>query len=390
MSLDLSAMALRLAPSATLHLNATVSQLKEEGVDLLSLVAGEPDFDTPAHIRQAAVKALEKGCTRYTDVPGILPLRQAICTHVRKQKSLCYAPDEVVVGAGAKQVLFDALQAILNPGDEVILPAPYWVSYAELIRMAGGTPIFVHASAEQGFLPDITQLSQAVSARTKALIINTPNNPTGAIWPRTLLEEALKLAQKHDFYVISDEIYEDLVYGEALHISPAALSEDALRRTIVVSGFSKAYAMTGWRVGYATGPRQVIAAMTALQSHATGNVNSIAQYAALAALEGPQTCVQQMADTFSMRRKLLLHCLENERLHPGVIPQGAFYLLLDVRPFMPDDAAFAKDLLQHAHVAVVPGAAFGAEGFVRLSYAVHEAVITHAVQRIGAFVRQLQ
>lgn len=390
MSLSLSRLAMSLSPSATLALNATIAQLKSEGVPVISLGAGEPDFATPAHICQSAIEAIERGCTRYTDVSGIAQLRQAICRHIQKQKGLFYTPNQVIVGSGAKQVLFDALQAILDPGDEVILPIPYWVSYPDMIRMAGGTPVFVDTSAASGFLPTYAQLAGAITSRTKALIINTPNNPSGAVWPRTLIHAAMELAQSHDFYVISDEIYESLLYGEAEHFSPAAASDDAFQRTIVISGFSKAYAMTGWRMGYATGPQSVISAMTALQSHATGNANSIAQYAALSALEGSQTCVQQMTDVFAQRRKLLLHCLDNEQLKPAVIPQGAFYLLLDVGRIMPDDIAFSAALLQHAHVAVVPGTSFGAKGCVRISYAVHESAIAEAIKRIGSFVRQLK
>lgn len=387
-------MAASLAPSATLQINADVSRLKSQSVPVISLGAGEPDFDTPAHICQAARQAINSGYTRYTDVGGILALRQAICDHIQRQKDLRYAPAQTIVGTGAKQVIFEALQAILNPGDEVLLPAPCWVSYCDMIRMAGGVPVLVQTNQEERFLPAINWLADAVTPRTKALIINTPNNPTGAVWPTELLIEVMHLAQKHDLYVISDEIYENLIYDSACHISPAALSEDAFLRTIVISGLSKSYAMTGWRVGYAAGPQNVIAAMTALQSHLSGNINTISQYAALSALEGDQACVKEFAAAFARRRQALLSVLAAEHLYPAAVPMGAFYFLLDVRPFLsgsiPDDVAFAQALLHSAHVAVVPGTAFCAPGFVRISYAVHEAQIEEAIRRIGAFTRSIK
>ena len=399
MSVALSNTVKGLSSSLTLQINASVADLRAQGIPVISLGAGEPDFDTPPHIRRAAVQAMENGCTRYTSVSGLLPLRQAISKHIKKQKNLHYSPQEILVGAGVKQVLFEALQALINPGDEVLLPLPCWVSYPEMIRIAGGVPVPVSATADSGFLPAIDQLAAAVTPRTKALILNTPANPSGAVWPPSLVKAVMSLAQTHHLFVISDEIYEDLVFGGASHLSPAAVSQDAFERTIVLSGLSKAYAMTGWRVGYAAGPQSVVAAMTALQSHTSGSINTIAQYAALEALTAPQSCVQEMRDTFARRRKLLLHLLKEADLHPGVIPQGAFYLLLDIRPFLGkgmdqevicDDLCFAQLLLQKQHVAVVPGAAFGAEGFVRLSYAASEQDLTCAVQRIGDFVRSLK
>ena len=396
--LSLSFTAMGVAPSATLKLNATVAQMKSEGVPVLSLGAGEPDFDTPEHIRQAAIEAMNSGKTRYTDVSGIPQLRQAIADHIFKQKGLRYDAKEVIVGAGAKQVLYHALQAILNPGDEVVLPSPYWVSYTEMIRMAGGVPVFVSTDPANFFLPTPEQMASVITDRTKAMIMNSPNNPTGAVWPRELVAAAMALAKKHDFWVISDEIYEALVYDGMEHVSPASISADAFSRTIVISGFSKSYAMTGWRIGYGSGPRKVIAAMAALQSHATGNVNSIAQYAALAALQGPQDCVQQMKQSFERRRTLMTDCVNRAGLTIGIQPQGAFYLLLDIRSALGrtidgrvinSDLDFSEALLAHSYVAVVPGSPFGAPNFVRLSYAVSDATIVEAVERIGKFMDAL-
>jgi len=399
MALILSDIAQSISPSATLGLNATVALLKSQGEDVISMGAGEPDFDTPVHIRKAAKEAIDAGKTRYTDVKGIPELRQAVADHIYAHKHLRYSIDEVIVSAGAKQAIVLALQAILNPGDEVILPSPYWISYTEMIKIAGGKPVFIGTEPETDFLPTPEQMAAAVTERTKAMIINSPNNPTGTIWPRELLAAACELARKHDFFIISDEIYEDLCYDGYTHISPAQISDDAKQRTILVSGFSKAYAMTGWRMGYASGPMFVIKAMAALQSHATGNPNSITQYAALTALTASQDCVIDMAHSFARRRTLLLFLLAQNGLRPGVMPKGAFYMLLDVRPYLgkkcgdeviDTDGKFAELLLSKAYVAVIPGAPFGAQGFVRLSYAVSDIQITEAVRRIAAFVQSLE
>ena len=399
MPLHISEIAKSITPSATLGLNATVAQLRSEGVDVISLGAGEPDFDTPAHIRKSAKEAIDSGKTRYTDVSGIPALRQAVADHIYAHKHLRYTPEEIIVSSGAKQALVLALQAILDPGDEVILPSPYWISYPEMIKIAGGKAVTLSTGPETEFLPTPAQIESAVTERTRAIIINSPNNPTGTIWPRELLAATAETARKHDLYMISDEIYEDLCYDGYSHISPAQISDDAKQRTILVSGFSKAYAMTGWRMGYASGPRFIIKAMVALQSHATGNPNSVTQYAALTALTAPQDCVIDMAHSFARRRTLLLFLLAQNALKPGAMPKGAFYMLLDVRPYIgkkcgdeviETDADFSRLLLENNYVAVIPGAPFGASGFVRLSYAVSDVQITEAVRRITAFVQSLQ
>lgn len=399
MSLQLSDIAKSITPSATLGLNATVALLKAQGEDVISLGVGEPDFDTPVHIRRAAKEAIDAGKTRYTDVKGIPELRQAIADHIFAHKSLRYSPDEIIVSSGAKQAIVLALQSVLNPGDEVILPSPYWISYTEMIKIAGGKPVIITTDPETDFLPTPAQLAEAVSERTKAIIINSPNNPTGTIWPRELLAAACELARKHDFFIISDEIYEDLCYDGYTQLSPAQISDDAKQRTILVSGFSKAYAMTGWRMGYASGPLFAIKAMGSIQSHMTGNPNSITQYAALTALTAPQDCVVDMAHSFARRRTLLLFLLAQNALRPGVMPKGAFYMLLDVRPYIgkkcdgeviEDDGKFAEMLLKKVFVAVIPGTPFGAKGFVRLSYAVNDIQISEAVRRIKNFVTSLE
>ena len=399
MPLTLSRTCQAIAPSATLKMNALVGEMRDRGEDVISLSVGEPDFITPEHIREAGKRAIDEGKTRYTAASGMPSLRSAIAKYLLEEKGLRYTREEIIVGNGAKQVILGARQAIVNPADEVLLPAPCWVSYPEMIQMAGGTPVWINTTKEQGFIPTAEQIEKAITPRTKARMRNSPSNPTGAGWRREPLTLLARLAVKHQFYIISDEIYEKLVYDGAEHISVATLNKQVFNQTIVVSGFSKAYAMTGWRLGYAAGPRPVISAMAAYQSHATGNANSIAQYAGLAALKGDQTCVNEMAAAFSRRRMLMLNCL---RLVPHVstfIPKGAFYVLLDVREtfglsldqkVIYSAGDFAELLLKNARVSVVAGDAFGAPGYVRLSYAVSDERILEAVRRIGNFTDKLQ
>ncbi len=398
MSLTISKVCQGIAPSVTLGLNAKVQKLRASGVDVIGLGAGEPDFDTPAHIRAAAARAMEEGKTRYTDASGMPALRDALADFLWKDKGLQYARNEIIVSTGAKQAILGALQAILDPGDEVLLPAPCWVSYPEMVRMAGGVPVVVTADERDGFIPPIARLRAAVTQKTKAILFSTPGNPTGAVWSRGQLAALAALAVEKAFYIISDEIYEKLVYDGAEHVSVASLGEDVFKQTIVISGFSKAYAMTGWRLGYASGPRAVIAAMAAYQSHATGNPNSIAQYAGLAALTGDQTCVSEMASAFAQRRELMLSCIARI---PGVscqVPHGAFYVMLDVRGVLGRSFQgrvletahdFAEALLACAQVAVVPGESFFAPGFCRLSYAVSSERIMEAMRRIATFVGEV-
>ena len=399
MPLSLSKTCQAIAPSATLKMNAIVGEMRDRGEDVISLSVGEPDFITPEHIREAGKKAIDEGKTRYTAAAGMPSLRSAIAKYLLDEKGLRYTREEIIVGNGAKQVILGALQAVVNPGDEVLLPAPCWVSYPEMIGMAGGVPVWIHTTRETGFIPTAEQIEKAITPRTKALLLNTPNNPTGAVWSREQLQMLAKLAVKHQFYIISDEIYEKLVYDGAEHVCIATLGKQIFNQTIVVSGFSKAYAMTGWRLGYAAGPKPVISAMSAYQSHATGNANSIAQYAGLAALKGDQTCVEKMTEAFSRRRMLMLGCLSMLPHVSTFVPKGAFYILLDVREtfgmsldqkVIRDAGDFAELLLKNARVSVVPGDAFGAPGYVRLSYAVSDERILEAVRRIGNFTDKLQ
>ena len=398
MPLTVSSVCQNITPSTTLRLNALVTEKRKQGHDIISLAAGEPDFATPAFICQAAKEAVDLGRTKYTASSGIPELRQAIARYMKQYKNLDYQPGEVIVCTGAKQAIIGALYAILEPGDEVLLPAPCWLSYPEMVRMAGGVPVVIHTTIEQGFLPSIQQLQSAVTSRTKAIILNTPSNPTGVVWPKTVLESIAELARQSDFYIISDEIYETLVYAGAEHIAVAGLSADAFSRTITISGFSKAYAMTGWRLGYAAGPKEVILAMDAYQSHATGNPNSIAQYAGLAALTGDQSCVTTMCQAFERRCHMMLSLLSDIPGLSFATPRGAFYVLVNISPLLgksfqgqviSSDAEFAELLLEQALVSVVPGEPFFAPGCLRLSYAIDEKHISEAVARLKRFVSSL-
>ena len=386
-----------ISPSATLKLNALVSDLRAQGRDVISMAAGEPDMDTPKSIKEAAIKALEEGKTKYTATAGILPLRQAIADSLKRRYGLDYAPSQVMVASGAKQALLGCLMAVINPGDEVLLPSPCWLSYPELIRMADGVPVMVETSASKGYVPDITDFEAKLTAKTRAVLITSPSNPTGAVYSKERLSQIADMARARDLIIISDEIYEAFVYEGQEHVPLASLGKDAKARTVIISGFSKAYAMTGWRLGYAVGPKEVIAAMDAYQSHAAGNPNSLAQYAGLAAINDSQLA-DDIVTTFAARRKRMLAGLANI---PGISffpPQGAFYVMMDVSQLIgkkyegkeiTDDTSFAELLLEHQGVSVVPGDSFFAPGTCRLSYAISEARIDEAMARLKAFVSGL-
>ena len=398
MSLGISKVCAGITPSVTLKLNAKVAEMKKQGLDIIALGAGEPDFMTPVHIAKAAKQAIDSGYTFYTAASGLPELRKALVDFLKKDKGLEYETNQAIICTGAKQALLGAFLAVLDPGDEVLLPGPCWISYPEMIRMAGGVPVDIPTTKEQGFIPSVEQLRAAVTPRTRAILLNSPSNPTGAVWSREQLQALAELAVEKRLYVISDEIYEKLVYDGAEHICIASLGKEIYDQTIVISGFSKAYAMTGWRLGYATGPRDVIAAMGAYQSHATGNPNSVAQYAGLAALTGDQDCVRQMVQAFSRRRRLMVNRIQGMKEVSCFLPKGAFYVMLDVRPVLgrrlgerviATAADFADALLQSELVATVPGEGFGAPGFCRLSYATGDDRISAAMDRLEAFLAKL-
>jgi len=398
MTQRISRMCQEISPSATLQLNARVNELRAQGQDIISLGAGEPDFDTPLHIRKAAMDAISLGCTRYTAASGTVELRTAVADHLLKEKGLSYAPDEIVISTGAKQALMNALAAILNPGDEVLLPAPCWVSYPEMIAMAGGKAVWVHADEQEGFVPSIQKLRAAVTERTKALIINSPSNPTGAIWTREQLLQAGELALEKGLILISDEIYDQLTYDGLTALSPASLSREIANQAVVINGWSKSYAMTGWRLGYAAAPRDIAKAMSAYQSHFTGNPNAIAQAAGLCALKGDQSCVTQMAAAFGKRRDLMAALLQKMPLVSCFVPKGAFYIMLNIRNLIgrryqgkeiTGASSLSLLLLEYAQIAVVAGEPFGAPDYCRLSFAISEERLKESMARLEAFLYAL-
>ena len=398
MPLSLSDRCLQIAPSVTFAIDSRAKALRAKGVDVVGFGVGEPDFDTPLYIRQAAQRAMDEGKTHYTPVAGTMELREQVVRKLKEDNGLDYTPDQVIVSNGAKQSLFMALCAMLNPGDEVLIPAPCWVSYPEMVRMAGGVPVLVQGCEEDSFVVDAGQLEPFVSERTKALILNTPNNPNGCVYPEETLRGIAELAVSRGFYVISDEIYEKLIYDGERHVSIASFSEAIKEQTLVVNGVSKTYAMTGWRIGYAAGPKALVKAMSAFQGHATSGANSIAQAAAAEALRNGREEIAGMLAEFGRRRDLI-HGLINQI--DGVSarkPQGAFYVMMNISALIgkrcgdeviDGSETFASLLLDRAHVAVVPARAFGSDEHVRLSYAVSREQIEKGIARIAGFVGSL-
>lgn len=385
-------------PSPTVSLDARAKELARQGADVINLAAGEPDFDTPAHVKAAGARALDAGFTRYTAVPGIPELREAIAARMERDLGLRYRPDEVVVTNGAKQALYQAFQVVCDPGDEVIVLGPYWVSYTEQARLAGAVPVVVPTRADAGFALDPDAVRAAITPRTRVINLNSPNNPTGAVYDRPALEAVARLAVEHDCYLFSDEIYGKLVYDDARHVSPAGFGREVWDRTVVFNGLSKAYAMTGWRVGYACCPPDVARAMVALQGHLTSNIASFVQKAAVAALEGAEDSIAAMVEAFDARRRFVVDRLNGI---PGVrcpVPRGAFYAFFDVsgllgREYRGHPVATSSDVaqlcLEVARVAVVPGVAFGDDRYLRLSYAASLEDLARAMDRLEALFREL-
>ena len=396
---ELSRLAKNVNPSTTLAIDAMAKQMRADGLDVIGFGAGEPDFDTPRYIKSAARDALDAGMTKYTPVAGTVELRTEIQQKLLHDNGLDYELADIIVSSGAKQCLFNALSAILDPGDEVLLPSPCWVSYPEMVRMAGGVPVMVKGDEANGFLVDADALRPHVTERTKALILNSPNNPSGSVCSRALLEGIAALAVEKQFYVISDEIYEKLIYDGEAHVSIASLGDEIRAQTIVVNGVSKSYAMTGWRIGYAAGPKAVIRAMTAFQSHSTSNPNSIAQHAAAVALTNGEKFMHDSLVEFDARRRLMHQLISEIPGLSAALPKGAFYMMLNISALIgkslngrairgSDD--FAEMLLESQKVAVVPARAFGDDRYVRLSYATSRDKITLGLARIAEFVKELE
>ena len=398
MALTVSHRCQNIAPSLTLSIDARAKEMKAAGLDVIGFGAGEPDFPTPQFICDAAREALDLGMTRYTPAAGTKALRKAICKKLERDNDMTYTYGDIVVSSGAKHSLYNVFQAIIDPGDEVLIPTPCWVSYPEMVRMAGGIPVYIPADESTNFIPTNRDIASRVTRRTKAIIITSPSNPNGSVWSKEQLQFVADLAVSHPFYVVSDEIYEKLIYDGQKHFSIAQLGEEIKAQTFIVNGVSKAYAMTGWRIGYVAGPRQEMKAMANFQSHATSNPNSIAQYAALKALEAGDECIQPMVAEFEKRRNAMV-----ERINqiPGLSclkPQGAFYIMLNIKQLLgrsyngrviESSLDFAELLLAEKEVAVVPGVAFEAEGFCRLSYAIALEQCLKGIDRIEEFVRLL-
>jgi aspartate aminotransferase len=398
--MELSRKILSIKPSATLAVTAKAKALKADGKDVVAFAAGEPDFDTPENIKQAAIKAINDGFTKYTTSSGIIELRQAVCDKLKRENNVQYDPSQVVISNGAKHALANVFMTILNDGDEVIIPAPFWLSYSTMVMVAGGKPVIVYTKAENNFMLTKSDLEGAKTDRTRAVIITTPNNPTGMIASLDDLKVIADFAVKNDILVISDEIYEHLIYNpDKKHICIASLGKDIYDRTIVINGVSKSYSMTGWRIGYAACPPEIAKCISSLQSHTASNPNSIAQMAALEALNGPQDSVEYMRQQFKKRCDYIYEREESIPLISALKPEGAFYLYVNIEKTIgkkyngeeiKDGASFATILLENKLTAVVPCADFGTPNYIRLSYAISIDDIKKGMDRIEEFIKELK
>ncbi len=391
----------RIQPSATIAISTKAMELKAEGRDVIGLSAGEPDFDTPENIKEAAIKAIRDGKTKYTPVDGIPELKKAICAKFARDNGLKYEPAQVSVGTGGKQVLFNALMATINPGDEVIVPAPYWVSYPDIVLLCGGTPVFVETKLEDGFKLRADKLEAAITPKTKWLVFNSPSNPSGAAYTHDELKALTDVLMRHPHvWVLTDDMYEHLVYDDFTFATPAQVEPGLYERTLTMNGVSKAYAMTGWRIGYAAGPVQLIKAMGKLQSQSTSNPSSISQWAAVEALNGPQDFIAENNKKFKERRDLVVSMLNQAKGLSCPTPEGAFYVYPSCEgvigktapsgKVIGNDEDFVTELLAQEGVAAVHGAAFGLEPFFRVSYATSNAALEDACERIQRFCGSLR
>ncbi len=398
MSLELSRKAGNVKPSSTLAITARAKELKAMGMDVVGFGAGEPDFDTPDNISNAAIEAIKAGFTRYTPASGTNDLKKAVCKKLKEFNKIDYNENQIVISNGGKHSLTNIFQAILNPGDEVIIQTPYWLSYPEIVKLAGGTPVFVETTKDNDFKITPEQIEKACTDKTKAFILNSPSNPSGVVYNKEELEEIARVIVEKDIYVLSDEIYEYLVYDEAEHISIASLNEEIYKRTITCSGVSKSYAMTGWRIGYTASSPEIAKLMSSVQSHQTSNPNSIAQVAATEAINGPQDSVANMRNEFDKRRKYIVDRVENMPYFDLTNPKGAFYIFVDCTDVLDRSykgkkiettSNLADILLNDYQVAIVPCMDFGSPDYIRLSYAVSLEEIKKGMDRIQSFVEGL-
>ena len=392
---ELSRVAQAVQASSTLAIDTLFKQMKADGIDVIGFGAGEPDFNTPDHIKNAAHNAIDENKTRYTPAAGIMELRKAVCKRLKDDCGLEYEPSQIVIASGAKHNVFVTLQVLLNPGDEVILPAPFWVSYYELIKMAGGVPVIVNASEEEDFKITAEKLAAAITPKTKAMILNNPSNPTGMMYTKPELEAIADVCVKNEIYVISDEIYYGLVYDGREFTSFASLSEEAKNLTIIVNGVSKSYAMTGWRIGYTASNAQIAKVMSNYLSHSTSAPSSVSQWAAVEALDGPQEGIRAMRDEFELRRNYIVERMNQIDGVSCLNPEGAFYVMMNIEKLIGrkfgeieiiDSDSFAKAFLEQGLVAVVPCSGFGAPNFVRWSYATSMENIREGLDRLEKFL----
>lgn len=374
-----------LTPSLTLSIDAKAKAMKAEGIDVIGFGAGEPDFDTPEHIKAAAMGSLDAGFTKYTPAAGIPELRSAISEKLKADNGLDYSPSQVIVTCGAKHACYNALLATINPGEEVLIPAPYWLSYPEMVRLVGGEPYIVNTKASNSYKITPDEIREAISPQTRMLILNTPGNPTGSVYTENELAAIADVALDEDILILSDEIYEKLIYGNAKHVSIGSFSKDIYNQTITVNGFSKPYAMTGWRLGYVAAPAAIAKTIESLQSHSTSNPTSFAQKGALAAYKGPQECVTEMVAEYDKRRLRAMEILDGVAKLSYVKPEGAFYILVNISKTGMGSSEFADKLLADKKVAVVPGIAFGDDETIRISYATSMENIEEGLKRLAAF-----
>ncbi|MDD4908798.1 MAG: pyridoxal phosphate-dependent aminotransferase [Candidatus Omnitrophica bacterium] len=387
-----------ISPSPTLAITAKANRMRAEGINIIGFGAGEPDFDTPVNIKEAARQAIDNGFTKYTPTTGTKEIKEVICKKLKNDNGLDYAPSDIIVSCGAKHSIFNILMALCDEDDEVLIPSPYWVSYPEMVKMTGGKPVILKTTAENDFKVSPEQLKNALSPRTKIFILNSPSNPTGMLYTKEELLAIANILLENKIWCISDEIYEKIVYDDCRHYSIASLAPGMKPLTITVNGVSKAYSMTGWRIGYMAGPQELIQAMSNLQDHSTSNPASISQKAALEALEGPQEDLKKMLKSFTERRDYIVKRLNSIPLVSCLKPQGAFYVFPNISEVLKkefngkkiaDSPAFADILLTEAKVAVIPGAVFGDDNFIRLSYATSMENIVEGLNRIEQFIKKL-
>lgn len=376
-------------PSITLAIAAKAKAMKAEGIDVCSLSTGEPDFDTPEHIKAAAKEALDAGKTKYGPVAGEPQLKAAIARKLLSDNNLNYQPENILVTNGGKHSLYNLMMALIDPGDEVIIPAPYWLSYPEMVKLASGKPVIVRTDASTGYKITPEQLTRAITPKTKLFVLNSPSNPTGMVYTRAEIKALAEVIVDRDILVVADEIYEKIIYDGAQHVSIGSLGKEIFDRTLISSGFAKAYSMTGWRIGYLAGPIELIKATSTIQGHSTSNVCTFAQYGAIAALESSQESVEKMRQAFAQRRQVIFELLDAVPGISCIKPDGAFYMFVNISKTGMNSLEFCDAFLEQQQVAVIPGIAFGADDHIRLSYATDLGTIKKAVERLDKFVRSI-